>query len=208
MNLVYQLKCKLQHTKPAVFRTFLVDCSINFYELHHILQIVMGWYNCHLFNFKYHDYYLELPNVADDEYDTFGRFQKVDPRKIILSEFFISPKNSINYTYDFGDNWQHEILLQKIIESNDVSTSLPFCIKGKYACPPEDCGSIPGYYNIIDVMSNPKHREYKSYVEWLGDPFDMEGFDIDFVNEELNNLKGYIAEWEDGKFDKEGRLLF
>lgn len=207
MPQAYQIKCKLQYTKPTVFRTVLVNSSVTFYELHHILQIVMGWYNCHLFNFKYHDYYLELPNVEDDDYDPFGTFQKVDPRKITLSEFFISPKTMINYTYDFGDSWAHEIQLQKIIGPDEVS-SLPICIKGKYACPPENCGSIPGYYNIIDVMSNPKHREYRSFVDWLSEPFDMEKFDIDFVNKELNNLKEYIAEWEDGKFDKKGRLLF
>lgn len=208
MGFIYQLKCKLLYTKPAVFRTFLIDSDMNFYELHHVLQIAMGWYNSHLFNFKYHDYYLELPNVDEDEYDIPGSFQKIDPRKIILSEFFISPKTVINYTYDFGDDWKHEILLQKIIDPGSSSTPIPFCIKGKYACPPEDCGSIPGYYNLIDIMKNPKHREYKSYVEWLGEPFDMEAFDIDFVNDELGDLKEYITEWENGKFDEEGRLLF
>ncbi len=208
MGFIYQLKCKLLHTKPSVFRTFLIDSDMNFYELHHVLQIAMGWYNCHLFNFKYHDYYLELPNVDDDEYDIPGSFQKIDPRKIILSEFFISPKTIINYTYDFGDDWEHEILLQKIIEPGRSSAPLPFCMKGKYACPPEDCGGIPGYYNLINIMKNPKHREYKSYAEWLGEPFDMEEFDIDFVNDGLGNLKEYIAEWENGKFDKEGGLLF
>ncbi len=191
MDFIYQLKCKLAYTKPAVFRTILVRSTITFYELHHTLQISMGWLNYHLFNFQYHDYYLELPNVEDDEYDTFGKFQKIDPRKIILNEFFISPKTVINYTYDFGDSWKHEISLQKIIEPGDVSALLPTCIKGKYACPPEDCGSIPGYYNLIDIMKNPKHREYKDYVEWLGEPFDMEKFDMNIVNENLKGLKEY-----------------
>ncbi|MDQ6844877.1 MAG: plasmid pRiA4b ORF-3 family protein, partial [Bacteroidota bacterium] len=70
------------------------------------------------------------------------------------------------------------------------------------------CGSIPGYQNIINIMKNPKHREYKSYVKWLGAPFDMERFDIEFVNEELQGLKEYIIDWEHGQFDEEGRLLF
>ncbi|MDQ6761688.1 MAG: plasmid pRiA4b ORF-3 family protein [Bacteroidota bacterium] len=209
MNYIYQLKCKLQYTRPVVFRTILVNSNITFYELHHLLQIVMGWYNCHLFNFKYHDYYLELPNVDDDNYNTIGMFQKVDPRKITLNEFFISTKTVINYTYDFGDNWMHEITLQKIIDPEKVSFPLPVCIKGKYACPPEDCGSIPGYYRLIEVMKNPKHKEYKFYKQWMGDSFDMEEFNIDDVNEELKGLKDYIADWEhDQKFDDQGRLLF
>ncbi len=208
MNSIYQLKCKLQYTKPVVFRTVLVNSNITFYELHHVLQIAMGWFNCHLFNFKYQDYYLELPNVEDDDYNTTGMFQKVDPRKITLSEFFISAKTVINYTYDFGDDWKHEIVLQKILDPGTVTKQLPICIKGKYACPPEDCGSIPGYYNLIEIMKNPKHREYKFYKEWLGESFNMEEFDIDYVNEALQGLKDYITDWEHDQFDSKGRLLF
>ncbi len=208
MDAIYQIKCKLLYTKPVIFRTILVKSNITFYELHHILQIAMGWFNCHLFNFKYLDYYLELPNVEDDIFDSLGKFQKIDPRKIALNEFFISTNTVINYTYDFGDNWKHEIVLQKIIDPGTIVKSLPACIKGKYACPPEDCGSIPGYQNIINIMKNPKHREYKSYVKWLGAPFDMERFDIELVNEELQGLKEYIIDWEHGQFDEEGRLLF
>jgi len=208
MNLVYQIKCKLLHTKPVVFRTLLVDSNASFYELHHILQIAMGWFNYHLFNFRYHDYYLELPNAEDEMYKDFTRFQKVDPRTITLKEFFISLKSKITYTYDFGDSWQHEIELQKVIEP-DVSMQLPLCIKGKYSCPPEDCGSIPGYYNLIEIMKKPNHNEYKEYVEWLGgEPYDMTAFDVNFVNEELQHLKDYIGEWEEDQFDEKGRLKF
>ena len=208
MNLVYQIKCKLLHTKPALFRTLLVDSNVSFYELHHIIQIAMGWFNYHLFNFRYHDYYLELPNEEDEMYKDFSRFQKVDPRTITLKEFFISLKSKIIYTYDFGDSWEHEIELQKVIEP-DPYMLLPLCIKGKYACPPEDCGSIPGYYNLIEIMKKPKHREYKEYVNWLGgEPYDMTAFDINFVNEELQHLKEYINEWEEDQFDEKGRLKF
>src|SRR5438067_703839 len=146
MNTIYQLKCKLSHTKPAVDRTLFVDANTSFYELHHILQIAMGWANYHLFSFRYHDYDLELPSVDDDGSSS---FQKVDPRTIALKEFFISPKTKILYTYDFGDSWEHEIELQKILEK-DVGLPHPQCIKGHLACPPEDCGSIPGYYDLIE----------------------------------------------------------
>ncbi len=207
MDSIYQIKCKLLHTRPAVFRTVFVDSNITFYELHHILQLSMGWGNYHLFSFRYHDYWLELPNVEDETYNGFSRFQKIDPRTIALKEFFIYPKSKIIYTYDFGDNWEHEVQLQKIL-TPDATISLPYCLKGKYACPPEDCGSIPGYYNIIEIMKNPKHREYKEFVEWLGEPFDMEDFDINVVNEDLKDLKKYIHEWENGQFDKKGRLKF
>ena len=208
MNLVYQIKCKLLHTKPAVFRTLLVDSTVSFYELHHILQIAMGWFNYHLFNFRYHDYYLELPNEEDEMYNDFSRFQKVDPRTITVKEFFISIKSKIIYTYDFGDSWVHEIELQKMIEP-DASMQLPLCVKGKYACPPEDCGSIPGYYNLIEIMKKPRHSEYKDYINWLGgEPYDMAAFDINLVNEELQHLKEYINEWEEDQFDEKGRLKF
>jgi Plasmid pRiA4b ORF-3-like protein len=208
MNSIYQIKCKLLHTKPAVYRTILVDSNTNFYELHHIVQLSMGWGNYHLFNFRYHDYWLELPNEEDETDNGFSRFQKIDPRAIALKEFFISPKSKIIYTYDFGDSWNHEIQLQKIL-APDSSIAVPYCLKGKYACPPEDCGSIPGYYNIIEIMKNPKHREYKEYLEWLnGEPYNMEEFDINLVNENLKDLKEYIHEWEDDQFDEKGRLKF
>ncbi len=167
MDIVYQIKCKLLHTKPVICRTLLLDSNTTFYELHHILQNSMGWFNYHLFSFRYHDYWLELPSIEDEIDNRLSKFQKIDPRTITLNEFFISPKSKIIYTYDFGDSWDHEIELQKIVVP-DVSIELPYCIKGMYACPPEDCGSIPGYYNLIEIMKNPKHPEYKEYVAWLG----------------------------------------
>ena len=86
-GLAYQIKCKLRHTKPAIFRTLLVGSNIIFYELHHILQIAMGWGNYHLFNFHYHYYYLELPNEEDEMYNEFLDLKKIDPRTITLVNF-------------------------------------------------------------------------------------------------------------------------
>ncbi|MFA5924305.1 MAG: plasmid pRiA4b ORF-3 family protein [Methylococcaceae bacterium] len=82
-------------------------------------------------------------------------------------------KDTLIYEYDFGDSWEHKILLEKIL-TDDGKTVLPVCIKGKRASPPEDCGGIWGYEELLETISNPKHPDYNDMLEWLGGEFDHE----------------------------------
>ena len=99
-----------------------------------------------------------------------------------------SEKQKFNYAYDFGDNWEHTLIVEKILDSSDAPF-IPFCLAGERACPPEDCGSIGGYYELQKIKKNKNHKEYKKrIVEWLGENFDFEKINIDKINKELHKL--------------------
>lgn len=96
--------------------------------------------------------------------------------EIPLSEYFRKPSDSAEYQYDFGDDWQHEIVLE-IIQPRIPKVKYPRCIDGARACPPEDCGGVPGYESLLEIIFDPSHEEHESTMEWLGGKFDPEKFD-------------------------------
>ena len=111
----------------------------------------------------------------------------IDERKIYLYDLVSTPKDNFTYEYDFGDGWNHKIALEKTLPL-DFSES-PIVIKGKKACPPEDCGGIWGYSDFLEAIQNPKHEEHESMLEWVGGEFDPDELDIKLINSHLKNLK-------------------
>jgi hypothetical protein len=108
----------------------------------------------------------------------------VDYKKIKISDFLNTEKQKIKYEYDFGDGWEHDVILEKILEP-DPKMKYPVCIAGKMSCPPEDCGGAWGYADMLEILKNPEHPEFQEFIDWLGDEFDPEAFDKDEVNEML-----------------------
>ncbi|MDD5343274.1 MAG: plasmid pRiA4b ORF-3 family protein [Smithella sp.] len=174
---VFQLKITLNHIKPSIWRRVFVDSDIKLPDLHKILQTVMGWTNSHLHQFIIGNQYYSLPN--DESF-----CKVIDYRKVKLDSLFNTPKSKFIYEYDFGDGWEHSIVIEKILP-REKNTYYPICIDGKRSCPPEDCGGTFGYENLIEIINNPEHEEYDEMMEWLGDYFDPEKFNIDEVNEFL-----------------------
>ena len=111
----------------------------------------------------------------DEDFDT------VDYRKIKLSAMLKKEKDTMKYEYDFGDSWEHTILLEKILPV-DSKIKYPVCIAGEMNCPPEDCGGAWGYADLLEILKDPKHEEYENIIEWLGDDFDPKEFDLEEVN--------------------------
>lgn len=178
---IYQLKVTLADSKPPIWRRILVASDINLGLFHNIVQDVMGWANSHLHQFNAGGVMYSTP-YEDLAHDFEMEFK--DESKYRLSQILNREKASLTYEYDFGDSWEHKILLEKIMPHDD-SIETPSCIKGKRACPPEDCGGIWGYENLISIIQNPKHPEYQDMCEWLGEDFDPERFDLDEINEAL-----------------------
>ncbi|HPK23203.1 MAG TPA: plasmid pRiA4b ORF-3 family protein [Smithella sp.] len=174
---VFQLKITLNHIKPPIWRRVLVDSDIKLPDLHKIIQTVMGWTNSHLHQFIIGNQYYSLP--SDESF-----YKVVDYRRIKLDSLFNTPKSNFIYEYDFGDGWEHSIVIEKILP-REKNTYYPICIDGKRSCPPEDCGGTFGYENLITIINNPEHEEYDEMMEWLGDYFDPKEFNIDEVNEFL-----------------------
>jgi hypothetical protein len=142
----------------------------------------MGWTDSHLHQFiKNRTYYLE--KVANDEY--WDDMDNVDYKKLKVKDLLEFEKDKMVYEYDFGDSWEHGITLEKILPFGTGET-LPVCIAGKMNCPPEDCGGVWGYYNMLEIIKQPDHEDYNDFKEWLGEEFDPEYFDIDDINLMLN----------------------
>jgi hypothetical protein len=175
---VYQLKVTLNRSKPPIWRRILVSSNVDLGEFHRILQIVMGWTDSHLHQF------ISGRTIYSAPYDEFGgdlEMESKDESRYKISQLLKKENDSLIYEYDFGDSWEHNIILEKILPY-DSSIRLPSCIKGKRACPPEDCGGIWGYENLLEIIKDPSHSEHEEMLDWLGDGFDPEHFDVDETN--------------------------
>jgi hypothetical protein len=179
---VYQLKITLKDVRPPVWRRVQVpDCSLAM--LHEIIQVAMGWENYHLYDFVVGGERYTDPRGMDD-------LDMEDAGKVKLSQVAPKEKAKLRYTYDFGDNWQHEVLVEKVLPPEE-GQKYPVCIAGKRACPPEDVGGPWGYMEFAEAIRDPQHERHEEFIEWRGE-FDPEVFDPDAVNLELRQF------WEGG----------
>lgn len=165
---LYQIKVTLLGSEPPIWRRFQVADDITLRKLHAILQVVMGWENAHLYEFTKGRDYLSKSAIL---------FQ-VAPR--VRSKFI--------YTYDMGDSWDHEILVEKTAPFPG-GQHCPVCLEGQRACPPEDSGGLWGYYDMLDAVKDPSHPDQENFLEWLGDDFDPEAFDLEVINKRLRRFK-------------------
>lgn len=180
MRSIYQLKITLRGSKPPIWRRILVIDSTKLDDLHEIFQVVMGWENYHMHQFCHGEIFY---GVLNEDFDDFG-IELKDESKYRLSQLLTAEKSSMVYEYDFGDGWEHQIVLEKILPF-DSTLQLPLCIKGKRACPPEDCGGIWGYEDLLKILKDKKHPDHENMQEWIGGSFDSEYFDLDEINEQL-----------------------
>ncbi|MEJ5317912.1 MAG: plasmid pRiA4b ORF-3 family protein [Tenuifilum sp.] len=178
---IFQIQIALRGFKPKIWRRILIPENLLLSDFHKIIQTTMGWTNSHLHHFiKDKTYY--SPRMEDDDF--WDDSCNVDYKKMRIADILKAEKEKVIYEYDFGDSWEHDILLEKILPY-DSKLVYPLCLKGKMNCPPEDCGGIWGYANMLEILKNPKHKEYKELKEWLGVEFYPEFFDIDEVNKLL-----------------------
>ena len=174
---IYQIKIVLYDSKPPIWRRLLVPDSISLYKLHQIIQIAMGWSDSHLHQFIIHGEYYSIPHPEDNR-------PIIDERSYRLGQIAPSEGDKFIYEYDFGDSWDHEVLVEKILPP-EPGVKYPVCIKGKRACPPDDVGGIGGYEYFLTVMSDPNHDEHARLLTWWGGEFDPEEFDIEEINRVL-----------------------
>ena len=144
----------------------------------------MGWFDCHLHAFhvkkKHSRNIIEIGIPSDDDFDDMEILLGWEE---FIADYFQLPGEAVEYEYDFGDSWLHEILLEGIF-LKEKKIKYPKCLAGQRACPPEDCGGVPGYESIIKILKDPKHEEYKGTIEWLSGSYgkyDPEIFDCNKV---------------------------
>ena len=149
-------------------------------DLHYIIQIVMGWDNDHL-----HQFIIDKQFYSDPEFelnDSFGGSTVRNEKKTLLQDVAPRAGKVLIYEYDFGDSWTHRIKVEKILKQESSAKSAMECVDGARACPPEDCGGIWGYQDMLQVLKDPKHEEHESTMEWLGEEFDPEAFNLEKIN--------------------------
>jgi hypothetical protein len=178
----YQLTITLAGSHPAIWRRVVVDAGIALSKLHYVIQDVMGWTNSHLHQFRHKKVYYHEPWEDDGWEDDF-----LDENEYALNQLLTRPKAKMIYEYDFGDSWDHEVVLEKILEK-DPKMKTPVCLEGAMACPPEDCGGIGGYYDYLAAVKNPKHPQYEEIREWMGRNFDPEKFELEKINKALKSF--------------------
>jgi len=175
----YVLKVTLRGIRPPIWRRFAARADTPLPELHTILQAVMGWWDYHLHSFRLLNEEFGVPDrdFPDD---------MLDERAFTLARM-IGPGHHMTYTYDFGDDWEHRLVVEKAVPASEFE-HLPVCLKGRRSCPPEDCGGPWGYERYLKAIGDPDDEEHEQMIEWRGEGFDPEAFDLDAVNKVLRAL--------------------
>ncbi len=179
---VYQIKVTLNDTRPPIWRRIQVPADTTLRKLHDILQIVMGWTDSHL-----HQFVIGGANYGATEYDEGGELELLPEQRYRLGELVPKPGTRFQYEYDFGDGWEHSLLVEKI-QPPEPGMRYPLCQAGKRACPPEDVGGVWGYQDFLKAIRNPRHPEHDEYTAWIGGDFDPEAFDPDDINARLRRM--------------------
>jgi hypothetical protein len=169
---ILPVKVSLLDSDPSVWRTLRVPASLNLHAFHHAIQGSMGWQNSHLHRFscglrQYEDMKAGGANGCKEE------------RGANIAELFGSARVA-TYMYDFGDDWEHKLLIQSL--DAGPGENLPSCIDGAGKCPPEDCGGVYGYQELLTVLKGPPSEHRTELLEWLGADYDPSAFSVDEAN--------------------------
>ena len=180
---IYQLKISIRGAKPPIWRRVLVTSDSTFYDLHNIIQSIFNWEDYHLYQFYGSRRYTDIQSVEKGM-----GYGEVDATQYQISQELKQEKDKIRYTYDFGDDWEHDIVLEKILEFDD-SINYPICTAGRRNGPLEDCGGMWGYNDILYAIETKNFDEFEHLLDDEGNfyykGFDPSYFDKDEINKRL-----------------------
>ena len=184
----YEFKVTLLVIRPSVWRRIKVPSDITLEDLHGVLQVVMGWTDSHMHAFRPVG---RGANVRSGQ----AAVERNEEWRTRLDELLAKPKDRLVYEYDFGDSWEHEVLLEKVGD-HPPGARYPWVLGGARACPPEDVGGVGSYAHFLQVMRAPRHPEHTEMMEWHGGPFDPEAFDVQALNRAFHG--GWMPTKQDG----------
>lgn len=189
---LYQLKITLKWSKPPIWRRVVVRADMKLDRLHDVIQITMGWTDSHLHQFiAGSGFGRAFYGRPDPGFAGMGS-ETLNETRYTVADLAPAAKRKFIYEYDFGDGWQHEVVTERILPP-DPAFRHPVCLAGANACPPEDCGGMGGYYNLLEIMADPKHPEHQDMKEWVGGRLQPEAFNLDLVNSGLKRFRDFRA---------------
>lgn len=175
----YRVRITLSGVKPPVWRRLVLPGTWHLGKIHDAVQMSMGWSGGHLHEFTRGDKRWGQP--APD-WDMGGGVLREELTR--LHEVVPAAGDQLTYTYDFGDDWRHVLVVEELLPPQRTAT----CMAGKGACPPEDCGGPWGYQNLLEAIDDPQHPEHAELLEWVGGPLDPEDFDLAATDEAVQSL--------------------
>jgi hypothetical protein len=179
---IAQIKVTLLDTDPPVWRRLLVPATIRLDRLDRVIQAAMGWTNSHLHMFIHPSGRYGVPDLD---------FPLHDERRTTLRDLAAQEGETFRYEYDFGDSWEHEIVLEQLLTA-EPGGRCPTCLDGAGACPPEDCGGVHGYADLVDTLADPTQPDHLHLLEWLGiekgSDFDPAHFDTTDADRRLDTV--------------------
>lgn len=190
---VHQLKVTLRSVRPPIWRRIIVASDTPLSELAALLEAAMGWMGGHLHAFDAGDVIYEVP---DPESIGGGFRRSIDERTVTLAEVLDAPKTKLRWDYDFGDGWEHDLVVEETLPA-DSQVDYPICVTGRRACPPEDCGGTFGYAELLAALEDPQRDRHDELAEWMPGEFDPEDFDADEATKALHDprpLEGWFEE--------------
>ncbi|MCX6055589.1 MAG: plasmid pRiA4b ORF-3 family protein [Chloroflexi bacterium] len=184
-----QIKISIKYIQPSIWRRIMISDRMTLQDLHGVIQAVFSWQDYHL-----HEFEINHITYGDPANDEFGDHPVLDETEYELNSFGLTKGSRFNYVYDFGDNWEHSLVVEEMIPL-EKRTKLPRCIGGKRACPPEDVGGIGGYEEFVNILKDPQHDEYDRYLVWVGGTFEPNDFDLTLANDRLGQFLQKKLEW-------------
>jgi len=175
-----KLRISLMEHTPTIWRRLLVPGEIKLSKLHLIFQVAMGWQNYHLHAFEIAG---QRYGAAEPEWE----MNEIDEETVTMADV-VTERARFFYEYDFGDSWRHEVIIESIEPAKPVLKHA-ICLEGQRACPPEDCGGTWGYSSMLEALADTGHEEHDEYIEWAGEDFDPEAFDLAAVNATLQRIR-------------------
>ncbi|MBL9138782.1 MAG: plasmid pRiA4b ORF-3 family protein [Verrucomicrobiales bacterium] len=180
------MRIELEDIQPTIWRTVILPKSAHLGWVHAVIQVAMGWTNSHLHQFSLGDVVISDPTFNLNEFE--GDPPVTDEKSVTVEQVAKAKTPVLVYQYDFGDSWNHLLTFSPLSKAQHASENRAVCVGGGRACPPEDCGGVMGYEDLLEALRNKKHPEHVAMKQWLGRPYDPESFSADKVNRFLAKI--------------------
>ena len=174
----YQLLVELKGIEPRIWRRLVMADTTPLPLLHRVLQTAFSWKDYHLHEFRVGPVCFGVP---DDEYPP----PHIDEASVRLYQLAHQPGDHFVYLYDFGDSWEHDVVLEDMRAAPSPVT--PVCLDGRRAAPPEDCGGVHGYQQLVEALRDARHPDHADMKRWAG-TYDPDAINLEVINRRLARL--------------------